>query len=287
MITDYSNIISVTTEWAYLVQSSGVTPFSAFSLRELNSSYSGPCVQLYSKTTGLTQDIGFGTNHIIDVAAAEAWAASNGGNAFVRIWYDQMGGNRDRYTEIENRMPQLVAGGTMVTRNGYPAIWFPQNTMTLQTRQAYGTGLTMMPATATFSQVVVQAVPHTNNFLLQWAGGSQYNYVGQSGSGEASVSGWTYGQVNGGTTYINNAALTASVSRDGIYQALSNKTGIIEDYNAAYTWGGQNNLGGYFLAGGAGFDWLGYVAEEIYYENNVIANRANITPYLLPYYSSF
>jgi hypothetical protein len=85
MITPYSNIISVTTLEALLLDTySGAA--AAYSLRKLSATYTGSAIRVRRASDNTEQDIGFVSNEL-DTSALTTFCSGTDG--FVETWYDQ------------------------------------------------------------------------------------------------------------------------------------------------------------------------------------------------------
>jgi len=122
MITPYSNIISVTTLEALLLDTyTGAA--AAYSLRKLRSGYTGSAIEVRIDTTGQpTYDIGF-VDGELDVTTLEGYC-TGGLDAYVTTWYDQSGNGNDATQTTASDQPQIVSSGSVITENGKPAVQF-------------------------------------------------------------------------------------------------------------------------------------------------------------------
>lgn len=279
----------------FLIEGSGVTPYSAFSFRALSSVYlasGSPCVRVRRGSDNVESDIGFvqvaPTTWYLDTATLQAFADASPTAikaCYVVRVYDQTGNGRDRYTGIANRQPIIVNnGGTIQNQNNYVGARFSTSSHTLQTLLAYGIGDSVWAnGVVTFSSIYVNRSEPTNgiNSLLVWDnGGSQYCYVANTGSGASA-----FGNYTQGTQYKNDAPVTIN-TRDDAYNELYNQRYILEDWGFTKWSTAQNNFGGYGLINGTNFNWDGYYIEEINYQGDQLANRTAIMNYITPFYSA-
>lgn len=77
----------------------------AFSMRVLESDYTGPLVRLRRASDNAEKDFLWGDNDIVDSTAIDAWRA--GSNVFIHTWYDQSGLGRDAIQTTRNRQPRF------------------------------------------------------------------------------------------------------------------------------------------------------------------------------------
>jgi hypothetical protein len=96
-------------------------PTSAYSLRQLGSTYVGKAVQVRRSSDNTTQDIGFTAAGDLDTAALKTFVGS--GNGYVSIWYDQSGNGINATQTTNTSQPLIVSSGVVNRDNGRPAIY--------------------------------------------------------------------------------------------------------------------------------------------------------------------
>jgi hypothetical protein len=103
---------------------------AAYSLRQLNSDYTGPAIQVRIETESQpTYDIGF-VDGELDIATLEGYCVGSGISgpldAFVTTWYDQSGSipAKDATQINAENQPQIVSSGSVILENGKPAVQF-------------------------------------------------------------------------------------------------------------------------------------------------------------------
>ena len=94
----------------------------AYSLRRLSLSYDGPIIRVRRAGDNAEQDIGIAEDGRLDWATLESF--SQGGNVFVRTWYDQSGTARNLVQATLASQPQILSNGQRILRNGHPAVYF-------------------------------------------------------------------------------------------------------------------------------------------------------------------
>jgi hypothetical protein len=95
---------------------------AAYSLRLLNSAYTGNCIEVRRSNDNALQSIGF-AGGVVDTAALKTFCGAN--NCFVRTWYDQSGNGRNAVqTTTNSQQPRIVSGGVVDRENGNPAVVF-------------------------------------------------------------------------------------------------------------------------------------------------------------------
>jgi len=94
---------------------------AAYSLRLLDSTYSGSAVRVRRASDNAEQDIAFANNEL-DTATLETFAS--GTNAFVTTWYDQSGNGFDITQTTAFKQPKIVSIGSTITDGTKPSVEF-------------------------------------------------------------------------------------------------------------------------------------------------------------------
>ena len=92
---------------------------AAYSLRLLDSTYTGDAIVVRRASDNTTQSIGF-VNNELDTATLESFCSGTDG--FVTTWYDQSGNGNDASTTIGSNQPKIVSSGSTITDNGKPVL---------------------------------------------------------------------------------------------------------------------------------------------------------------------
>jgi hypothetical protein len=158
----------------------GATFLYAASTYRLVTSYTGPLARLQGNGTGSPEaDIGYLTNGQIDLAAAAAIAAQDGGTAaFGVTWYGQLGGRDAAQANAANRMPfstALNAKGGWGDGTAVASDWFNIN-------------LDVLP-TGAFISIVAKTVTETGGRVLLGTSASSTNRYVRTSNG-AMQSNW-------------------------------------------------------------------------------------------------
>jgi hypothetical protein len=245
---------------------------AAYSLDQLNTSYSGAAIRVRRASDSTEQDIGFTEEFTLDTAALEAFCTGTDG--FVAVWYDQSSGGNNATQATASNQPKIYDASTgVVTDNGKSAVEFDgTNDVVIKTSVAVTNEFVSVfgvqsPDVANVSQV---AAALTN----ESAGTRRGIWFRQTG--EAYASGFAnnlkIGNYSGATRYLatgffDNAANTISGSFNGTFTAA-----------ASYT---LNNLSSPHIAigeGNGGFSefFNGKIQEVIIYPSDQSAKRAGI-----------
>jgi hypothetical protein len=91
-------------------------PFAsgAYSVRALNSNYTGPVVRVRRSSDDVEKDIKALWDGELDVATLESFCSGTDG--FVSVWYDQSGNGKDMSQAVTSNQPSIVSSGS-VRRN--------------------------------------------------------------------------------------------------------------------------------------------------------------------------
>jgi hypothetical protein len=117
-----------------LLDTYGTNCAAAYSVRRLNSNYTGACLRVREDGLNTETDIGFNAAGHVDVQAIRDHCGSN--NGFVRYWYDQSqsggtGSGNDAGQVTAGQQPQIYNGTAVITENGKPCISNWQNLTTI------------------------------------------------------------------------------------------------------------------------------------------------------------
>lgn len=93
----------------------------AYSLRRLSAAYMGSAIRVQRSSDNAQADIGFVSDRL-DVTSLMSFVGS--GTGIVVTWYDQSGNGKNATVQTGRGFPVIVNSGTLVVRNGYPAIFF-------------------------------------------------------------------------------------------------------------------------------------------------------------------
>jgi len=95
---------------------------AAYSLRRVNSRYTGALIRVRRDSTGQAeQDIG-SIGEALDTVALKAFIRNNSG--YVTTWYDQSGNARNATQTTAANQPRIVNAGVVDKLNGKPAMYF-------------------------------------------------------------------------------------------------------------------------------------------------------------------
>jgi len=96
---------------------------AAYSVRLLDSTYTGDCIRVRRASDNTEQDIGFDGNGDLDTGALTSFCT--GTNGFVKTWYDQSGNARDATQTTTANQPKIYDSSTgVLTEHGKPCAQF-------------------------------------------------------------------------------------------------------------------------------------------------------------------
>ena len=94
---------------------------AAYSLRLLDSTYSGSAVRVRRASDNTEQDIGF-VNNVLDTSSLETFCSGTDG--FVTTWYDQSGNANNLTQTAAASQAKIVSSGSTITEGGKPTLEF-------------------------------------------------------------------------------------------------------------------------------------------------------------------
>jgi hypothetical protein len=259
---------------------------AAYSLRLLNSTYSGNVVRVRRASDNTEQDIGFSNNEL-DTSSLETFCSGTDG--FVTTWYDQSGNSHTATTSVASEQPKIVSSGTTITQNGKPCIDFNGNNNGYElSDQNLITSLTDGTQTAISVHSVDDVSVGISNLI--------YSIVDRNNTRHYFALGYRSNEARAG--YYNNSSWSAkdiAASNNtqylGFNVAVSDETNFYQNNNQAVS-GNQPGLdGNQGLSIGKGtnnnFDLTGTIQELIFYPNDQTSNRSGMQTNINDHYSIY
>jgi len=93
---------------------------AAYSLRKLNTAYTGYAIRVRRSSDNTSQDIGFDGLGNLDATSLLSFVGAN--NGFVSIWYDQSGNSNNAVQNTLTYQPKLVNSGSILLINSKPSL---------------------------------------------------------------------------------------------------------------------------------------------------------------------
>jgi hypothetical protein len=243
---------------------------AAYSLRLLDTTYTGSAIRVRRASDNAEQDIGFDNNELDTSALATFCSGTDG---FVKTWYDQAGSNNATQTTT-TAQPKIYDSATgTVTENGKPALAFSSSYFSISITASAGNISAFMVTTNSATDSFLFDSP-SGRFILDGRGGSRGVYYDgswrgtmHSGSGQQLQSILAV-SASSGSSYVNSSAINTSLTY--------NQVGL----------GGTARLGT-GTGGGAPYYVAGTVQAFIIYTSDQSSNRTGIETNINEFYSIF
>lgn len=246
---------------------------AAYSLRLLNSNYSGAAIRVRRSSDNTEQDIGF-SNLVLDTAALLSFVGA--GDGFVTTWYDQSENARNVTQTTAIKQPQIVSSGTVVTQNGKTAI--------------LGTDTSVLTAvTTTISQpYTIFSVVKGNNvgaqrFISDGSGLNTSQFAIQSQ--------FQLGIFAGNGVYHNTpTSLTTQFIAYSLFNTTTSEVAINQETATLGNVGSVNIGTRITLMNGGDLNvrgLVGWMQEYIIYTSNQSSNRTGINTNINSYYQIY
>lgn len=206
-------------------------PYSAYSVRQLYSTYAGSAFRVRRSSDNTEQDIGFLTNGTLNITALTTFCS--GTNGFVTTWYDQTGNLRHLTQATTASQPQVVSSGAYLKQDNNPALVFAAGQwMTLSTgsiSQPYSrSSVFQIDSRVAGHTLLGPAATGTSGRLYEDTTSSISMDAGTPVSINSSSGTGATGQYTIAELY-NNASSTRSVN--GVVATISPGTGAIDGLN--------------------------------------------------------
>jgi len=243
---------------------------AAYSLRLLDSTYTGSAIRVRRSSDNAEQDINFNVFGELDTVSLLAFAGT--GDAFVKTWYDQSGNSNDATQTATGSQPKIVSSGAVIVENGKPAVEFDGTDDKLDL-----TGFTQSASNYSLHAVTKDT---SNDMFLFDAQSGRLVFDGRGGGRGVYYDGSWEGTSHSGTSQQLQSIYAISPSSGQSYVDGSQvNTGL------PYT---QTPIGGGIALGGnyqgSGHCIFGVIQEFILYPSDESANRSNIETNIATFY---
>ena len=254
---------------------------AAYSLRKLNSLYTGSAIRVSRDFDSAQTNIGFDGSGNLDTSALASFVL--GSNGRVVTWYDQSGNERNATTTSP---PFIRLNGVNYILNEKPSLFWTNGQ-----NQYLNTSFTAISQPiSTFSVCKLSTASSINSSVLYDSN---------------SINGFVLIQ-NGTNESPNNTFVIAAGNSQSIESSNTNTNLNSAYYNGANSYVyvnnvmkvnnanvGTNSLGGITIgnvrlpAFYIIYDWSGYISEMIFYPSNQIGNNSAINSNINTYYSIY
>lgn len=257
---------------------------AAYSLRKLNSSYTGAAIRLRRSFDNAETDIGFTSSGDLDTTAVSLFIL--GTNGFISTWYDQSGNGRNATTTSR---PFLALNGTIYTINGKPsAFWL--NGQNYYLRTSSFTSISQPISTFSVSKLSassgINASVLYDNELSSSNGFNIYNTgITDTPNNTCVINSGTSVSIMSSDTNINLISAIYNTTNSNVFvNNVSKISGQNIGSNAltGITIGNVRNSTFYNI-----YDWSGYITELVFYPTNQSSNRTGIQSNINTYYSIY
>mgnify|MGYP000135568157 CR=1 FL=1 len=265
---------------------------AAYSLRKLDSAYTGSAIQVRN-SSGTLLDIGFLNNGELDTTTLQTHIGS--GTGTVQVFYDQSGNSRNVAQTIVSLQPEIASAGTIHEVNGKPALLFANNyldstsAVALNPNGEVNTAAVMQFDNVTSRQCVASqwdASSINQNFFFQM----QEVVVGMR---------FGYRYTNGSLAYVDQTATATADTQylmsgefsPGTCQAYYNGTLDTQTNTANITGVDPTNVSKVLRLGALSSNGTqlmrGYLQEYIHWSNTTALNAQDISDDINLHYSVF
>ena len=260
---------------------------AAYSLRRVNSRYTGPLIRVRRDSTGQdAQDIG-SIGEALDTVALKAFVRNNSG--YVTTWYDQSGNARNATQTTAANQPRIVNVGVIDIKNGKPSIRF------LGSGKGFLSYKFAAPNTNWAYYVTIAMDNVASNNVIWGIDGAGYQQNGM----------YNYtGGYSLNSTGVNADFSTGSFSNNILFlklsQYLSNNTGYFSDNGVLssttsrlvggvpYTVGNRTNfILGDYPPDNINYGFIGNMSEFIVYPSDQTTTRTQIERNINSYYAIY
>lgn len=245
---------------------SGAT--AAYSLRKLRSAYSGNAIRVVRTGDAATLNIGFTSSGELDTTALLNFITGST-SGLVDVWYDQSGNGRDL---TQSSRPVIVSGGTLLTQNSKPSVYFNNNYM------EFGTQFNVATPNTTIALVAKRGTGNTGVMF------GNLNYQNNFGTTNIQIQtgGITVGSFGTGfDTFSQATVLRVSANSkaylNGTQSSTTNTTSLSNVGNSIIVLGNryQNDL-----------PYVGFFSEGIWWATDQTSNRTGIESNQKAYYGT-
>ena len=245
---------------------------AAYSLRLLDSTYTGSAIRVRRSSDNTEQDIGFNVFSELDTVSLLAFAGT--GDAFVKVWYDQSGNSNDATQTNTAKQPKIVSSGVVeVDANGNKIAFFDtgsifENIATFNTSPHTAFAVTQGTGVRTQLYGFGGNNAYLNYSLEHWNGSAFQTFIGD---------GSTYSDYPSNASWNSDTHLVTSIY-NGTTNSLYIDTALDRTDSETKTSSGAlsiNSRGSRAM----------YLAEIILYTSDKSSDRAGIESNLNTFYT--
>lgn len=251
---------------------------AAYSLRALNSAYTGAAIKVRRSSDNAEQDIRLLYDGSLDTSSLLSFVGA--GDGFISTWYDQSGSGNNATQSNASKQPFIVSSGLVVMENNNPAALFLSTLLN-------DLSLTQYPFTSGGSETeksifAVAKNDSTANQNLYNIADNRDVYAltyNRSGNNTYGFLGANYGNIGGN---ISGQSIISSLA---ISPSSKTFTNSIEGVSSNLVRGNFNEI----TIGSRGglYSMNGTIQELVMYESDQSTNRASIESNINSHYSIY
>jgi hypothetical protein len=250
------------------------TAAAAFSLRKLNTNYTGSAIRIRRSSDNAETNIGF-SGRYLDKGAISTFAA--GSSAFVTTWYDQSGNARNAVQATAGSQPRIVNSGVIDTLKGLPTTYYNGTS----TGMSFTPNMSGSNAVSTFSFTQKGNSSNLNRRLLSFVSnaGNDYNslqsfiiiYNNNSVSNQRNSAGPS---LTMNYTTVQSPTLLTTIISGSINGIAYNNTTLTTAATTNVAFNSPTTA--YLGTSPASEYWDGNISEMVIYYNDQTINRSGI-----------
>lgn len=254
---------------------------AAYSLRKLNTAYTGYAIRVRRSSDNASQDIGF-VNGNLDTTSMLSFVGA--GNGFVSIWYDQSGSGNNSTQVTSSNQPQIISSGVLHLVNSKPSIFFNASTQSfLDLTTEFNTGTSSFGSS--FNSFVGKR-SNAGDLLLGISGGnvgSNYFFGLSTDNNYYLNAKSTAYQASNSTDSTTSQLLLTGINSSGT-MSISKNGSIVPSSEVTFTLFTRINcIGKYSAATYA----TSYLQEIVFYNIDNTSNKTAIETNINTYYSIY
>lgn len=271
----------------------------AYSLRKLNSDYTGYCIKVRRSSDDSLQDIGFNSQGVVNKTNLLSFVGN--GDGFIHTWYDQSGNENDATQTTNDNQPKIVLSGLVAKDGVDPIIDFGTNSnrffLLLPTGLLFNTDIISYFHIARIKDYtssngglfgpynnvyvgfeVIQAGVESNRSLLR-INNTRRNRIPFASASELDQI-WNNDE-------LCLSSILGNSSSVGVYKNGSAITLVNSSALPSLDFDGQYAIGTYATNLGTGYNLNGKVTELVIYTTDQLANRIGIEQNINNFYSIY
>lgn len=287
-----SSLISARSGGSFLLDDySGAA--AAYSVRKLNSGYSGNCMRVRRASDDSEMDISFDGNGLVDTSSIASHCGSSDG--FVVRWYGQDAdgeGNGLNATQSTSSSQPKIYDGTsqaVLTENGLPALkWYAQgvhmDSTTNETISAQSTFMVfrMLTSSGTYARMLTHSVNGAHDY-------NAGHTIGRNAGGAGMITSYAgFGDVTASSfSSTNNSRASYIISGTTLTQEIQPLDEVSTNSSLTSTFS-QDAITIRTIGGSSGFDqhrFVGSLQEIVIYNSDKTASKTDIDSNIDTYFS--